>query len=622
MPNRLAGESSPYLLQHANNPVDWYPWGDEALTRARQQHRPILLSVGYAACHWCHVMAHESFEDPATAAVMNEHFVCVKVDREERPDLDAIYMQAVQAMTGHGGWPMTVFLTPDGAPFYGGTYFPPTDRHGMPAFTRILKAVADSYAHRPESIAAGAESMRAIYAASRESATGAAGALDESFLERAARAIESRYDPVYGGFDSAPKFPPTMLLDFLLRHWARTGEDSALRIVRTTFSRMARGGIYDQIGGGFARYSVDAHWLVPHFEKMLYDNALLIRLGAHLYEATHDEEVRRVTDQTVEWLSREMTSQEGGFYSSLDADSDGHEGKFYIWSSDELDSVLGPDAAMLTAYYGVTDSGNFEGRSILHVAQEPGEFARAHGLDERALQELLSRARRGLYERRAGRVWPARDDKILAGWNGLALRAITEAARAFDREDFRALAARNATFLLTRMVVGGRVMRAYNNGVARIRGFLEDQAAVALGFLAMFESSLDIEWLDAARILSRTMMQSFWNEDEGTFYDTADDAEQLVSRPRDPTDNAIPSGTSLAVDLLLRLAHYDDDDNARAVALRVIESVGGMIERYPSAFGHMLGDAEYALAFACHGDYCDMPSPGALAVARAARPDS
>jgi uncharacterized protein YyaL (SSP411 family) len=615
MPNRLAGETSPYLLQHAGNPVHWYPWGEPALELARATNRPILLSIGYAACHWCHVMAHESFEDDATAALMNEHFVCIKVDREERPDLDAVYMQAVQAMTGHGGWPMTVFLTPAGEPFYGGTYFPPEDRQGMPSFKRVLLAVADSFEQRPDSIAASVVSVRRIYDAAAIVATD--GDVGTIALETAFHSIASGYDTRHGGFGSAPKFPPTMVLDFLLRHWARTGEASALSIARSTFIKMARGGIYDQIGGGFARYSVDAQWLVPHFEKMLYDNALLIRFGAHLLDATKDAEVRRVTEETVEWLAREMTDPEGGFYSSLDADSDGEEGKFYVWSSDELDSLLSADAPLFRSYYGVTAGGNFEGNNILNVPADPSNVATSAGLDIDALQVTLARARQKLYAHRAQRVWPARDDKVLAAWNGLALRGVVEAARALDRYDFRNLATRNAEFLLARMVIEGRVMRSYKNGTTRISGFLEDQAAVALGFLAVFEQSLDPKWIGAARQLTRVMLDEFWDDDTQAFYDTARNAEKLVSRPRDPSDNAMPSGTSLAVDLLLRLANYDDDQALRDRASLVMSSLTDMIARYPSAFGHMLGAAEYAETFACHGDYCDMPSPRALDIARA-----
>jgi uncharacterized protein YyaL (SSP411 family) len=619
MPNRLAGETSPYLLQHAENPVDWQPWDDEALALAHATNRPILLSIGYAACHWCHVMAHESFENPVTAAFMNEHFVCIKVDREERPDLDAVYMQAVQAMTGHGGWPMTVFLTPAGEPFYGGTYFPPSDRHGMPSFMRILQSVADAYATRPDTIAASAQSMRQIYAASTPNG-GSEGDVNTEYLDTAYHAIASNFDARHGGFGGAPKFPPTMVLDFLLRHWARTGEPHALEMARTTFVKMARGGIYDQIGGGFARYSVDAEWLVPHFEKMLYDNALLIRLGAHLYEATRSEEVRRITEESVAWLAREMTSQdsaEGGFYASLDADSEGVEGKFYVWTAAEMDTALGDDAPPVKAYYGVTSAGNFEGSNILHVSSDPADVARSTSVTVNELLSAISRARETLYDRRSRRVWPSLDDKVIAAWNGLALRGIVEAARAFDNDDYRALAMRNAQFLSHHMIASGRALRIYRNGVARIPGFLEDQAAVALGFIAIFEQTLEVRWLESARQLAGAMLEDFWDDDAGLFHDTARNAEKLVTRPRDPTDNATPSGTSLAVDLLLRLANYDDNQHFRDIASRVMTSLAGVITRYPSAFGHMLGNAEYAETFACHGDYCDMPSPRALEIARA-----
>jgi hypothetical protein len=617
MPNRLAGETSPYLLQHADNPVDWHPWGQEALALARTTSRPVLLSIGYAACHWCHVMAHESFEDPATAALMNEHFVCIKVDREERPDLDAVYMQAVQAMTGHGGWPMTVFLTPAGEPFYGGTYFPPADRHGMPSFTRVLKAVSDAYTQRQDSVAASAASMRQIYESS--ASNGGTGAeINTEYLESAVRAVASNYDAQLGGFGGAPKFPPTMVLDFLLRHWARTGESSALDMARSTFVKMARGGIYDQIGGGFARYSVDAEWLVPHFEKMLYDNALLIRFGAHLFEATGDAEVRRVTDESVAWLAREMTSPDGGFYSSLDADSEGVEGKFYVWTAAELDSVLGGDAAIVKTFYAVTSAGNFEGYNILHVPADPADVARNANVDIATLLATIARAKDRMMDRRSRRVRPTRDDKIIAAWNGLALRGVAEAARAFRRDDFQSLAMRNAEFLLQHMVVDGRAMRTYKNGISRIPGFLEDQAAVALGFLAVFEQSLDVKWLDVAQQMARVMLDKFWDAGSETFFDTSHDAEQLVTRPRDPTDNATPSGTSLAIDLLLRLANYNGDERYRQQAEHVMTSLAGAIARYPSAFGHMLGNVEYAETFACHGEYCDMPSPRALEIARAA----
>ncbi|HEX5971351.1 MAG TPA: thioredoxin domain-containing protein, partial [Gemmatimonadaceae bacterium] len=529
MANHLASETSPYLLQHAENPVDWWPWCEDALALARRERKPILLSIGYAACHWCHVMERESFEDDETAALMNEHFVCIKVDREERPDLDAIYMQATQAMTGHGGWPMTVFLTPEGEPFYAGTYFPPEDRHGMPSFQRVLRGVADAWANRQDSVTHTTSSMRELYAASTER-TRATGVLDEQLFSRVMSSLVQRYDPRAGGFDAAPKFPPTMVLDFLLRQWARTGEAQALEMVTHTFRRMARGGIHDQVGGGFARYSVDGQWLVPHFEKMLYDNALLIRLGAHLWQATRDVEFRRVTEDTIGWVAREMTSPEGGFYSSLDADSEGHEGRFYVWDASELSTLLGEDASLVKAYWGVTPEGNFEGRNVLYVPHDPEVVARAQGVTEPELRTAVERATRILYGAREGRMRPARDEKILAGWNGLMLRALAEAARAFGDEELRALALRNGEFLFASLVSEGRVLRSYKNGEARIPGFLEDYAAIALGAVALYELTFERRWLDRARALADSIVALFWDEEAQAFFDTASDAEALVTR--------------------------------------------------------------------------------------------
>jgi uncharacterized protein YyaL (SSP411 family) len=483
MPNRLAHETSPYLLQHANNPVDWYPWGSEALDRARGEDKPILLSIGYAACHWCHVMEHESFEDDATAALMNERFVSIKVDREERPDLDGIYMQAVQAMTGHGGWPMTVFLTPEGVPFYGGTYFPKNDRPGMPSFTRILQTVSNAYRSKPGDIARAAASVREMYSSAAEE-TRSAGPLTPELLDRAYRAIADRYDERNGGFEGAPKFPQTMSLDFVLRYWARRGVEEALAIVSHSFEQMSRGGIYDQVGGGFARYAVDAVWLVPHFEKMLYDNALLIRLGAHLWQATKDSAVRRVVEETVNWAIREMRSPEGGFYSSFDADSEGHEGKFYVWSADEIDRVLGDDAPVARAYWGVTPDGNFEGENILSVGGDRRAIAARFSLGDEELDSVVARAAAKLYDVRARRVWPGRDEKILTAWNGLMVRGIAEAARAFGNDAYRDAAIESATFLFDSLCYEGRVFRSYKDGRARIAGYLEDHASLGLAALA------------------------------------------------------------------------------------------------------------------------------------------
>ena len=592
MPNRLATETSPYLLQHAGNPVDWYPWSREALARAKAENKPILLSIGYAACHWCHVMAHESFEDDGTAALMNERFVNIKVDREERPDLDSIYMQAVQAMTGNGGWPMTVFLTPDGAPFYGGTYYPREDRQGMPSFKRILAAVSEAYRAKPAEVAATVEALRDLYVATQPVA---GEPISAALLDDAYRAMSRAFDEEYGGFGGAPKFPQTMSLEFLLMHWARRGIENALSMVEHSFVQMARGGMYDQVGGGFARYAVDRVWLVPHFEKMLYDNALLIRLGTHLWQATKNADVKRVVGETIRWAAREMRSPGGGFYSSLDADSEGHEGKFYVWDAAELDEILGADAPILRAYWGVgvTPGGNFEGKNILFVAAADSRtLARQFSISVEDLERIVERAKSMLYEVRSKRVWPGRDDKILASWNGLIVRALAEAARAFDDDGYRALAIDGATFLFDHLVRDARVLRSYSAGRARIAGYLEDHASVGLAALAVYELTFDGVWLERARELGDSMTRWFWDEQEGVFFDTSSDHEALITRPRDLYDNATPSGTSLAVELSLRLAELFDDGTARDRATKVANSIAPAIARYPLAFGHMLGCAD------------------------------
>ncbi|MEP6621941.1 MAG: thioredoxin domain-containing protein [bacterium] len=591
MPNHLATETSPYLLQHAHNPVDWWPWGDDALALAREGQRPILLSIGYAACHWCHVMERESFENDETAALMNEHFVCIKVDREERPDLDAIYMQATQAMTGHGGWPMTVFLTPEGEPFYAGTYYPPDDRHGMPSFRRVLMGVWSAWTDRRETVTATTAQMRELYATSSER-TRATGVLDDALLTRATASLRQRYEPRFGGFDGAPKFPPTMTLDFALRQWARTGDAAVLEMVTNTFRRMARGGIYDQVGGGFSRYSVDPYWLVPHFEKMLYDNALLVRLGTHLWQVTGDEEVRRVVEETVGWLAREMTSPDGGFYSSLDADSEGHEGRYYVWDSGELDALLGEDSALLKDYWGVSGDGNFEGRSILFVAADPEVVASRNAVTPPELRVAVERACRILYDARERRIRPARDEKVLAGWNGLMLRGVAEAARVFGDEAMAAVAVRNGEFLFRTLVHDDRVLRSFKDGVAKIGGFLEDYAAVGLGFIALYQLTFDRVWLDRARTLGNAIVARFWDDDAQAFFDTAVDSETLVTRPRDVTDNAIPSGSSLAAELMLLLGDYFEEEDYTTKAVHLLETVAEPMARYPTAFGHWLGAAD------------------------------
>ena len=592
MTNRLIDSNSPYLRQHADNPVDWYPWGPEALARARKENRPILLSIGYAACHWCHVMAHESFEDPETAALMNRLFVNIKVDREERPDLDAIYMRAVQAMTGQGGWPMTVALTPDGHPFFGGTYFPPEDRHGLPAFRRVLQAIASAYHERPQDVAQATSALKAMYAEQLEAAA-PCGPLAPAFLEQAFRQVQANHDLRHGGFGGAPKFPQAPALDFALRHWRRSGEAAALALARDSFLAMARGGIHDQVGGGFHRYSVDAAWQVPHFEKMLYDNALLLQLGVHLWQATADAEIRQVVELGLQWLQREMTSADGGFYSSIDADSDGEEGRFYLWSASEIDALLGQDATLLRAYWGVSEQGNFEGRNILHLTQSPAASAHQLGVDAARLREALQRARGILCQARETRVKPARDDKIVAGWNGLMLRTLAQAARALNDSRYGDMARRNAERLLREHVRDGRVLRIA--GRQPIQGFLEDHAAVALGLLALYELDFDERWRRAAEQIGASMLHWFRDEQSGLFFDTASDAERLITRPRELMDNPTPSGTALAVELLLRLATLQQDEGLRQQAIHVLESFATTAGAHGMAFGHLLGCADLAI---------------------------
>jgi uncharacterized protein YyaL (SSP411 family) len=586
MPNRLANETSPYLLQHAHNPVDWWPWSAEALARAVSEDKPILLSIGYAACHWCHVMERESFEDEGTAALMNERFINIKVDREERPDIDSIYMQAVQAMTGHGGWPMTMFLTPDGTPFYGGTYFPKEDRHGMPSFRRILLSVSEAYGNNKEAVVRTTDSVREMYASSRLQSPAGGGLTRDTFI-RAAGSLISTYDAARGGFGGAPKFPPSMTLEFLLAQSSRTDSDRVLTMVRETFFAMARGGIYDQIGGGLSRYSVDADWLVPHFEKMLYDNALFIRLGTHLWQATQNAEIRRTVDDTIEWVRREMTSPDGGFYASLDADSEGSEGKYYVWTSDDFDAAAAEaggtsdEVAALRRYWNIADGGHFDGANILHVTVPVPEIADAR------LREL----RGTLYALRERRMRPARDDKILASWNGLMIRGIAEAARAFGDPTHRALAQRAAEFIFANRVECDRVTRTMR-GQSRVAGFLEDHAAVGLAALSLYELTFDKTWLDRARSLCASMTAVFWDERTNAFFDTPHDHERLIVRPHDVTDNAMPSGNSLAVDLLARVGIVTDDDALTTRARTIADSLSEPMARHPLAFGHLLCAAD------------------------------
>ncbi len=594
MPNHLETETSPYLRQHADNPVDWYPWGDQAFARARDEDKPILLSVGYSACHWCHVMAHESFEDSETAAIMNEHFVNIKVDREERPDVDSIYMQAVQSMTGHGGWPMTVALTPDGHPFWGGTYFSLEERPGIPSFKRVLATLSNAWTDKRDVVQRTAAAMQGLYANSY-GVGGPQGELSPAILERAFAVLSSRYDREKGGFLGAPKFPGTMALDFCLRWYAETGNQEALEIARDSFIAMARGGIYDQIGGGFSRYSVDADWLVPHFEKMLYDNALLARLGVHLWQVTRDDEIRTVTEATLAWLASEMTSPDGGFYSALDADSEGQEGKFYVWSAEEINALTGDDAPLVRAFWNVKPGGNFEGQSILHVTRSAEEVASELGVSAAELREAVTRASAALMAARAKRVRPGLDDKILAGWNGLMTRALAEAARVFEEPRWYDMAVRNGQFLLDNLVDDGRVTRVYTRDSVKGPGFLEDHAAVALAFMSLHELTLDPAWLTHALAIADAMERHFRDVKTGAWYDTADDGEALITRPRDLFDNATPSGPSLALETMIRLSELEGDMRRRSDVIIQLSSLAEQMTRWPNGFGHILGVAHLTL---------------------------
>jgi uncharacterized protein len=591
--NRLARESSPYLRQHAGNPVDWYPWGDEALDRAKAEDRPILLSIGYSACHWCHVMEHESFEDEETARLMNEGFVNVKVDREERPDIDSLYMAAVQQMTGHGGWPMTMFLTPNGAPFYGGTYYPPEPRHGMPSFRQVLQGVLEAFRERRDRVE---ESAGTMLDALRESSLlrPAATQAGEDLLRVAQARIASRFDARRGGFGGAPKFPQPMIVEFMLRRWRRTGDPEPLEMAMTTLRAMADGGMYDQIGGGFHRYSVDAEWLVPHFEKMLYDNALLARVYLHAFQVTGEPEMRRVAEEVIEYVLREMRSPAGGFHSAQDADSEGVEGRFYVWSAAEVDAILGAeDGPVFRAYYDITGAGNWEGTHIPRVLRDRDTVAAELGVERERLDRVIVRGRERLYRARSERVPPATDDKVLTAWNAMMVQTLAEAGRVLDREDLTDAATEAADFLLREMRRGGRLLRSWRGGEARIDAFLEDHALLCGALISLYETTYDMRWLGEARSLADAMLDRFWDGSEQVFFDTAADGEPLVVRPRDPFDNATPSGGSAAVAALLRLAALFGEERYERPAIAVLESQAGLVEQMPQGFGELLG----AIAF-------------------------
>ena len=568
MANRLAGETSPYLLQHAHNPVDWYPWGDEAFERARTEDRAVLVSIGYSACHWCHVMERECFEDERIAELMNERFVCIKVDREEHPDVDAIYMDAVQAMTGQGGWPLNAFLTPDAVPFWAGTYFPPEPRGGMPAWPQVLDAIGRAWDEQREEIRSQAggivERLRGAAALKPPESE-----IDPASLDAAVDGLRKLYDAEHGGFARAPKFPPASVIEFLL---GRGEREMSLHTLR----RMASGGMYDQVGGGFARYSVDRFWIVPHFEKMLYDNALLARAYLHAWQLTGEPLFERVCRETLDWALAELRQEEGAFASALDADAEGVEGKFTVWTLDEVREVLGDElGAEAIEHFGMTEGGNFEGRNIpVRATTDPPHR-----------EELRKR----LYEARAARVWPGLDDKRLTGWNALMVSALADAGAVLDEPLYRDAAVQCADFLVTRMRDSdGRLLRTYNRGRARLRAVLEDHAFLLEALLTLYEATFDPRWFGEARALADTLLERFEDRENGGFFSTADDHEQLITRRKDLDDNPIPAGQSAACLGLLRLGALTGEHRYEAAALGVIGLLHEIAPQHPAGFGHLL----------------------------------
>ena len=587
--NRLQEESSPYLRQHAHNPVDWFPWGDEALALARREDRPILLSIGYSACHWCHVMERESFEDEAIARIMNENFVNIKVDREERPDLDEIYMTAVQAMTGSGGWPMTVFLKPDLQPFYGGTYFPPEDRYGRPGFPRVLQALARHYREERDRVE---ESAGQLMGALRQNVEflRPQESLGEDILENAYRQLRDSFDEGHGGFGSAPKFPSSMSLSLLLRYYRRSGRKEARDMALLTLRKMANGGMYDQLGGGFHRYSVDERWLVPHFEKMLYDNGLLVWVYLEAFQLTGDDFYRRVARETLDYVRREMTGPEGGFYATQDADSEGEEGKYFTWKPEEIEALLGEEEGRLFArYFDVTPGGNFEaGQSILHVDTEIEEMARLLGEEEEHLRGVIQRGRGKLLEVHTRRIPPGTDEKILVAWNGLMISAMARAYQILGEDAYLEAGAKAADFILEKMVVDGRLMHTSKDGQARIPAYQDDYACLINSLLDLYEASLDLRWLRVARQLNREMMDLFWDDREGGFFFTKEGEAELIVRTKNPFDNAVPSGNSVAALVLLRMAGMGGEAELRERAEQTFLLFGELMQRSPSGCAQML----------------------------------
>jgi uncharacterized protein YyaL (SSP411 family) len=594
--NRLIHETSPYLLQHAHNPVDWYSWGEEALTRAKVEDKPILLSIGYSSCHWCHVMEKESFENEAIAKIMNERFINIKVDREERPDLDELYMNAVQVMIGSGGWPMTVFLTPDLFPFHAGTYFPPEDRSGMPGFPKVLVVVSDYYrSHREEVNKMVAQMKNALNQI--VSIVPSQSPLDEKVLSKAFDTLESQFDSTYGGFGRPPKFPNSMVLSFLLRYWKKTGSKEALGMVEMTLEKMANGGIYDHLGGGFHRYSVDEQWLIPHFEKMLYDNALICRTYFEAYQATRKERYRHVGEEILHYVFREMKSEGGGFYSTQDADSEGEEGKFYVWTRDQVKKVLGREKGTpFCAYYGVTPHGNFEGRSsVLNIASSLEKVSELYGIPVKDLEKLLKDSRKILFTEREKRIRPSRDEKILTSWNGLMISSLVDGFKVASNEEYLNWAKEATRFILQKMRRDGHLMRVFNKGKSQIKGYSGDYAFFIQALLDLYEATFDIDWLKKADDLNRRMIHQFWDERNGGFFFTGKENEPLIVRSKNPYDHAIPSSNSVALFNLIRLGYLTGEESLKQKAEQILRLFYNFFSEQPSGFSHMLSGLSFFL---------------------------
>ena len=593
--NRLIHETSPYLLQHAHNPVDWHPWAEEAFQKAKRENKPVLLSIGYSACHWCHVMERESFENEEIAALMNELFVNIKVDREERPDLDEIYMNAVQMMTGRGGWPMTMFLTPEGKPFYGGTYFPPEDRYNVPGFPKILQGVANAFYKQPQDIENSVSQILARLQSMSRSAE-SAGPFAPDIITRGAEQLAQAHDPEHGGFGRAPKFPNAGVYELFLRAFHQSKNPRFLDTITHTLTKMAQGGIYDHLGGGFHRYSVDEKWLVPHFEKMLYDNAQLVRVYAQVYQITGEPQFKRVVEETVDYLLREMSQPQGGFYSTQDADSEGEEGKFFVWTPQEVSRILGEDAAeIFSRIYDVSEQGNFEDKNILHpiltLEQASKYFNR--GVDE--IAALLGEAKAKLFAEREKRIKPFRDEKVITAWNGLALSGLAEAIKISGNQEYRRAAIRTVEFIFSKMFRDGHLLHTYRDGVAKILGYLDDYAFLAVGLLDLFEATLDRSLLAKTIELTDILMSEFWDDDDGAFFYTGKSHEQLISRAKPAFDASIPSGNSMAAQLLLRLYHYTSQEVYLKKAETILRSYHDAMAAQPFGLAHMLSALDFYL---------------------------